>query len=106
MCFWSGRPTSDWTFTTAYAADAPWNDTHFKHEKFNALLKAGRAELDDGKRRQIYADMQRIVRDEGGTIIPMFAADVFAANDKLRFGDLAGNWELDGGRCTERWWWA
>ncbi len=106
MCFWSGRPTSDWMFTTAYAADAAWNDTHFKHDKFNALLKAGRAELDDNKRRLIYADMQRILRDEGGTIIPMFAADVFAANDKLRFGDLAGNWELDGGRCTERWWWA
>lgn len=106
MCYWSGRPTSDWMFTTTYAADAPWNDTHFKHDKFNELLKAARAELDDGKRRQMYADMQLIVRDEGGTVIPMFASDVFAASDKLGFGEVAGNWELDGGKIAERWWWA
>ncbi|PON17671.1 peptide ABC transporter substrate-binding protein [Candidatus Entotheonella serta] len=106
MCYWSGRPTSDWMFTTAYAADAPWNDTRFQHEQFNALLKSARAELDEGKRRQMYSDMQQIVRDEGGTIIPMFVPDVYAASDKLRFGDLAANWELDGGKIAERWWWA
>ncbi len=106
MCFWSGRPTSDWMFTTAYAAGAPWNDSHFNHDQFNALLKAARAELEDDKRRQMYAEMQQIVRDEGGTIIPMFAADVFGASDKLRFGDLAANGELDGGKIAERWWWA
>ncbi|WP_306296823.1 ABC transporter substrate-binding protein [Candidatus Entotheonella palauensis] len=106
MCYWSGRPTSDWMFTTAYAADAPWNDSHFKHDRFNALLKAARAELDDGKRRRMYADMQHIVRDEGGTIIPMFASDVYAASDQLRFGEVGANWELDGGKIAERWWWA
>ncbi len=106
MCYWSGRPTEDWMFTTTYAAGAPWNDTHFNHPGFNLLLKAARAELNDSRRREMYVDMQRIVRDEGGVIIPMFASDVYAANDKLRFGELAGNWELDGGKCTERWWWA
>ncbi len=106
MCFWGGRPTSDWMFTTAYAEDAPWNDTHFKHDQFNALLKAARAELDDNKRRQMYAEMQRIMRDEGGTIVPMFASDVYAASDKLRFDGLAANWELDGMKIAERWWWA
>ncbi len=106
MCFWSGRPTSDWMFTTTYAAGAAWNDTHFKHTRFNELLKGARAELDDNKRREMYAEMQKIVSDEGGVIIPMFAADVFAANDKLRFGDLSGSWELDGNKCAERWWWA
>ena len=106
MCFWSGRPTSDWMFTTAYAEGAAWNDTHFKHEQFNQLLIAARAELDEAKRRQMYAEMQQIVSDEGGVVIPMFAADVFAAKDTLRHGELASNWELDGNKCAERWWWA
>ncbi|MDH3598662.1 MAG: ABC transporter substrate-binding protein [Candidatus Tectomicrobia bacterium] len=106
MCFWSGRPTSDWMFTTAYAAGAAWNDTHFKHERFNQLLVAARAELDDAKRRQMYAEMQQIVSNEGGVIIPMFAADVFATKDTLRHGEISSNWELDGNKCAERWWWA
>jgi peptide/nickel transport system substrate-binding protein len=105
LCYWSGRPTPDWMFSLAYAAGAAGNDTHFRHPRFNRLLKAARAELDEAKRSELYADMQRIVRDEGGVIIPLFAADVFAVKDGLQFGELAGNLELDGARLPERWWW-
>lgn len=42
--YWSGRATADWMFSIAYAADASWNDAFWKHEKFNQLLKAARAE--------------------------------------------------------------
>ena len=38
MCFWAGRPTEDWMFSQVYAKDAPWNDTHWKDERFNQLL--------------------------------------------------------------------
>jgi peptide/nickel transport system substrate-binding protein len=40
-------------FSTAYAADAKWNDMHWKNPKFNDLLKVARAELDDKKRREL-----------------------------------------------------
>jgi peptide/nickel transport system substrate-binding protein len=92
-------------FSLAYAEGAAWNDMRFGHARFNHLLKAARTELAENTRREMYAEMQRIVRDEGGVIIPLFAADVFAAKESLRFGELAGNWELDGGKCPERWWW-
>ena len=39
--YWSGRPTCDWMFTTAYAADAAWNETFWKNPRFNELLVAG-----------------------------------------------------------------
>ena len=26
MCYWSGRATADWMFSTAYAQDSPWED--------------------------------------------------------------------------------
>jgi peptide/nickel transport system substrate-binding protein len=105
LCTWAGRPTPDFMFTLAYAAGSAWNDTHFRHAHFNQLLIAARAELDEPKRSEMYAEMQRIVHDEGGVIIPLFAADVFAANARLRFGPLAGDLELDGAKCAERWWW-
>ena len=103
-CYWGGRPTADWMFSTAYEAGVPWNDAAWEHEKFNKLLKVARAELDEAKRREMYAEMQQIVRDEGGTIIPMFASYVFATSDKLALSDqIASNWDLDGERWMERW---
>jgi peptide/nickel transport system substrate-binding protein len=107
MCYWGGRPTCDWMFSQAYAEGANWNDTHWSHERFNMLLKAGRSELDDSKRAEIYREMQQIVRDEGGVVVLAFANYVYAMADKVQHGpDVAANWELDGGRYVERWWFA
>lgn len=105
-CYWTSRPTEDWMFSMAYAADAKQNDTMWKHPKFNQLLVDARAELDETKRREMYVEMQSIVRDEGGVVIPMFANNVEAVSQKIRHENLAGNWELDGERCSERWWFA
>jgi peptide/nickel transport system substrate-binding protein len=107
MCYWSGRPTEDWMFSTAYAEDSSWNDTFWKHERFNMLLREARAELDEQKRGEMYADMQSIVRDEGGVVVPMFANDVMALSQRVNTGSrVASNWELDGNKCAERWWFA
>jgi len=93
-------------FSIAYASDAAWNDSHWKHKHFDKLLLEARAELDDTKRRQMYAEMQRIVRDEGSVIIPMFASIVEAASKKLKYVNYAANYESDGGKLAERWWFA
>ncbi len=107
MCYWSGRPTEDWMFSTAYSADAAWNDAHWEHERFNKLLVQGRAELDPKKRREIYVEMQRIVSDEGGTVVPLFNNYVFACKDNVNHGPhIAGSWDLDGARINDRWWFA
>ena len=45
FCYWSGRPTEDWMFSTAYSADAKWNDAYWKHDRFNELLIKARSEV-------------------------------------------------------------
>ena len=91
-------------FTTAYAAGADWNDTFWKHDRFNELLLAARAELDSDKRRTMYYEMQEIVSNDGGVVVPMFANYVFAASDKIVPSEqMAGNWEIDGCKFAERW---
>jgi len=104
MCYWSGRATVDWMLSTTYAHDANWNDTFWKHDRFNRLLKAARAELDEAKRREMYVECQKIIRDEGGVVIPLFANNIEGATKKVRFENPAGNWEMDGHRAAERWW--
>ncbi len=104
---WGQRPTPDVMFSLAYAADAAWNESHFKHERFNQLLVMARAELDDTKRGEMYFEMQQIMRDEGGTIVPFFRNYVYAARSNIGTPEqLSGNWALDGARAMERWWMA
>jgi peptide/nickel transport system substrate-binding protein len=106
QCYWSGRATCNWMFTTAYTDDANWNDTLWKHPKFNKLVRAARAELDQKKRREMYVECQKIISDEGATPVPAFALQLSAASKKMGFENPAANWEFDGFRLAERWWFA
>ncbi|WP_306113705.1 MULTISPECIES: ABC transporter substrate-binding protein [unclassified Roseovarius] len=106
-CYWGGRPTCDWMFSSAYASGADWNDTFWEHERFNELLVQARGELNSDLRSEMYGEMQQIVSDEGGVVVWAFANYVYAMSEKVAHGpDVASNWEMDGGRWTERWWFA
>ena len=104
--YWGGRPVEDQMFTTTYQTGASWNDTFWSNPRFDELLVSARAELDDEKRRAAYYEMQEILNKDGGAIIPMFAQYVFALSEKVAHGGLATNWDLDGERWMERWWFA
>jgi peptide/nickel transport system substrate-binding protein len=104
MSYWGGRPTCDWMFTTAYAADAAWNDTFWKNDRFNELLSSARAETDEATRAGMYAEMQQILHDDGGIIVLMFNNFVSAHLKSVAHGDLNSNFDHDGGYIFERWW--
>ena len=104
MSYWNGRATADWMFSTAYSDDAQWNDSSWKYPKFNDLLKAARAELNDAKRAEKYLEMQQILHDDGGALVLMFDSYVSAHSTKVAHGDLNSNADHDGGKIFERWW--
>jgi peptide/nickel transport system substrate-binding protein len=105
---WSGRINEDAMIGTAYSADAlktGWNETHWNNDQLNTLLIQARTEFDTAKRREMYAEMQKIIRDEGGATIPVFADFVDAVSTSVAHeGQLSAEWDLDGGRASERWW--
>ena len=106
-CYWSGRATEDWMFATAYEAGVPWNDSQWDGDdsaRFQELLLSARAELDSDKRKMQYFEMQEILRDEGGVLIPMFANYVQAVNNRISSPEVVGNlWQMDNARMSERW---
>lgn len=107
MSYWGGRPTEDWMFSVGYAAGGSWNESFWSNDRFMELLVAARAELDAEKRRTMYHEMQQLVRDDGGAVIPMYANFVDGLSDKLAHPEQrASNWELDGWKLCERWWFA
>jgi peptide/nickel transport system substrate-binding protein len=104
--YWSGRPTCDWMLTTVYAKGAAWNETQWANPRFNELLVAARGETDDKKRKGMYAEMQQLIHDDGGVIVLVFNNYVEAASKKLAHNKIAPNWECDGLKIAERWWFA
>ncbi|MDH2327227.1 ABC transporter substrate-binding protein [Cereibacter sp. SYSU M97828] len=78
------RPTPDILFSLLYASDAPWNESQYKSEKFDAMLVEARGALDDNLRKDIYWEMQEMVANEAGTIIPAYISNVDALSSKLK----------------------
>ncbi len=104
MCYWGGRPTEDWMFSTAYSDGAKWNDSFWSHEKFNKILLEARAELNETKRAEMYSEMQGIVSNDGGVIVPLFNNYLMATTDKVMQPKTVGNsWTMDGLRAVSRW---
>jgi peptide/nickel transport system substrate-binding protein len=92
VSYWSGRPTQDQMYTTAYHSEADWNDTRWKRPDFDKMLLEARAELDQTRRKEIYTDMALLLRDEGGLILPMFNDFIDASTTRLegQITDRAG----------------
>ncbi len=104
--YWAGRPTCDWLFSQAYASTAAWNETFWRNTRFDSLLLAARANTDEKQRAAMYAEMQQLVHDDGGVIVLVFNNYVDAHSKKLAHGPIAANWENDGLKIAERWWFA
>lgn len=79
----NARPTPDILFSLLYASDAPWNESQYKSEKFDKMLHEARGLLDDDKRKTIYGEMQTMIANEAGTVIPVFMSNVDAVSPKL-----------------------
>jgi len=108
-CYWAGRPTADWMFASAYVETTEWNDTAWRDteaaDRFNGIVIEARAELDETRRAELYREAQRLIHEDGGAIVPMFANYVMGKSPSVSHGaQIASNWENDGNRATERWW--
>jgi peptide/nickel transport system substrate-binding protein len=78
------RPTPDILFSLLYASEAPWNESQYKSETSDKMMLEARGLLDPTKRRQIYNEMQVMVAEDAGTIIPAYITNVDAITSKLK----------------------
>jgi peptide/nickel transport system substrate-binding protein len=74
---WSLRPIGN-ALNLVYRSDAPWNETHWQRPEFDALLDQAQVEVDDVKRAALYNEAQKMLSEEGGVIVPVFAYTVAA----------------------------
>jgi peptide/nickel transport system substrate-binding protein len=63
--------------------ESPFNETHWKDPKFIDLIQQARAEVDDGKRKDILHEAQTMQYEQGGYIIQYFSNIIDAHSAKL-----------------------
>jgi peptide/nickel transport system substrate-binding protein len=81
---WNMRPTANIMLSIAFAPDAEWNESHWKSERMGVLLKSARAETDPAKRAELHCEMQQLISDEAGVIIPVHKNSVDGLSSKVR----------------------
>jgi peptide/nickel transport system substrate-binding protein len=101
--FWNGLPGAR-MFEIAYRSIAPWNETKWRNPAFDALIASAKTELDERKRRQHLWELQAILHEDGGAIIPAFKDWVDAASDRVQGYTMGGPFDLCDGRIAERVW--
>lgn len=99
------RPNADAVLAEFFKSDAVNNDARWKDPRFDQLLLAARSEVDESKRKTMYADMQTMIHDRGGVAIPLFLSSLDAHNARLKGLSTIPIGGLMGYEFGEHVWW-
>jgi peptide/nickel transport system substrate-binding protein len=100
---WLSRPI-DQMLSIAYKSGAPWNETYWSNTTFDKLLVEARTLADTAKRKELYGEMQRLIHEEGGSVIPVYADFLDAKRSRVKGYETSPVSDLSGDRVSERVW--
>ncbi len=101
----NARPNADAVLTQFFKSDASNNDAHWQDPKFDQLLLAARSEIDEARRKALYADMQVLIHEKGGVAIPLFLSSLDAHSARLKGLSTIPVGGLMGYEFAEHVWW-
>ena len=81
---WNMRPSADVILTTVFKSDAPWNECLWKRPEFDTLLLEARGTFDHAKRQEMFCEMQRMIKVDGGSVIPAHGNLLDARSSKVK----------------------
>ncbi len=70
---WNMRPTANSQMAIQFGPGAAWNDTYWNNERMGELLTLSLAEIDPEKRHALYCEMQTLIHEGSGMVIPAFS---------------------------------
>jgi peptide/nickel transport system substrate-binding protein len=70
---WNMRPTAQSQMAIQFGPGAAWNDTYWNNDRMGELLSAVLAELDPVKRHAMQCEMQTLIHEGSGMVIPAFS---------------------------------
>ncbi|HLW93725.1 MAG TPA: ABC transporter substrate-binding protein [Roseiarcus sp.] len=99
---WSGAPAATHILARVFGADSPLNETHWRNDKFERLLADAKRETDEAKRKTYIWEMQAMLHNDGGAIIPAFKDWIDAHRDNVGGHTPHGGFELDNGYILDK----
>ena len=91
---WNMRPTANSQMAIQFAPGGAWNDTYWNNERMGELLSLSLAETDPAKRHTLFCEMQTLIHEGSGMVIPAFSnindgiADNVMGVPKVPLGNL------------------
>lgn len=80
---WNTRPAI-MALRFAFLSDASMNETSWKRPKFDQLFLETMATMEESKRKNLFCEMQRMIHDDGGLILPVFPHILDACSVKVK----------------------
>jgi peptide/nickel transport system substrate-binding protein len=81
--YYGGRSPCSLFLEAFYLSGAPWNESYWKRPDFDELFAKAQAEFDIAKRKEMYHELQMMIWDDSGIIIPMFAHSLLAKTKRV-----------------------
>jgi peptide/nickel transport system substrate-binding protein len=78
---WAHRPLGVMSLALAYRTGVPWNESKYSNPEFDRLLTMAEGTIDVVSRREIMAQLERILQDDGPIVQPVWQA-IFTFHDK------------------------
>ena len=70
---WNMRPTAQSQMAIQFGPGAAWNDTYWNNERMGELLQAVLSQTDPVKRHAMMCEMQTLIHEGSGMVIPAFS---------------------------------
>jgi peptide/nickel transport system substrate-binding protein len=100
--YWGGRPAATQMLSIAFGANAPWNESHWKNDKFEKLLADAKSETDEAKRKGYIWEMQAMLHEDGGAVIPVFRDWIDAHHETVGGHTPHGGFDMDNGYILDK----
>ncbi len=104
--YWGNRPTADLQLSQTFVTGQTWNDTHYNSAKFDKLVVDARVELDETKRKAMYAEAQGLLSEEAGMVCFAIGDQMDGGSTKLRGLEPHPRYDMNDQRLAEKGWFA
>jgi len=78
---WAHRPLGVMSLALAYRTGVPWNESKYSNPEFDRLLGMAEGTIDVAARREIMAQLEKILQEDGPIVQPVWRA-IFTFMDK------------------------
>jgi len=78
---WAHRPLGVMSLALAYRTGVPWNESKYSNPEFDRLLTMAEGTIDVVARRELMAQLEKILQEDGPIVQPVWRA-VFTFHDK------------------------